>query len=242
VKPKRKIKEEVPSFWTRAPRVSPDAQHVALLYRGVALFNLPKLQQARGWTREGVGRCAAFITGENMFLVGKYNGDVQIYDYGNYMHPTQRQFLTRHTGRAEGVAMLPHDPIVITAGSEGRLNFTNWTDRSLLGSHDLPKATFTSLHLSPDGAFMSIGDSDASMSLWDLRVLHIPRLFTQPFAHTSPDHLVTINELAANPNLKKPVQRALTFIQKVLQYRFRFDIEIAEVPKIKVGEFDIEIE
>ncbi len=242
VKKKRKIKEESLSFWARAAKVAPDAQHVALLYEGVALFNLPKLERVMNWTREGVGRCAAFIPDESVLLVGKHNGNVQIYDYANYMYPTQRQFLTRHTGRAEGVALLPHNPIIITAGSEGKLNFTNWTDRKLFGNRELPKATFTALHLSPDGAFMSTGDSDASMSLWDLRVLHIPRLFTRPFAHTSPDHLATINELAANPQLEKNVQRSLTFIRKVLQYRFRFDIEIAEVPKIKAGEFDIEIE
>ena len=46
----------------------------------------------------------------------------------------------------------------------------------------------------------------------------------------------------SHPKLAPNVRQSLTFIQRVLQYRFRFDIEIDEVPAIKVGEFDIEIE
>lgn len=242
VEKKRKLKEETLTFWARAAKVSPDIQYVALLYEGVALLNFPKLERVMSWTRDSVGRCVTFIPDEGILLVGKHNGNVQIYDYANYMHPTQHQFLTRHNGRAQGVAMLPESSIIITAGSEGKLHFTNWLDRKLLGSIEMANTRFTSLHISSDAAFMSTGDSDASMSLWDLRVLEIPMLFTRPFAQTTPDHLVTVNELAAHPQLKKNVRQTLSFIQKVLEYRFRFDIEIAEVPTIKVGEFDIEIE
>lgn len=237
-----KVKERTVSFWARAATVSPDGQHVALLHKGVTLLNIPKLDRMTGWSGGGVGRCAAFIPDEDVLVVGKYNGGVQICEYTGQTFPLERQFLKRHDRRAQGVAVLPKNATIVSAGSEGKLHFTNWTDRKSLGSIEIPGGSFTSLHISPDGVFMSTGDSDASMSLWDLRVLDVPMLFTRPFAQTSPDHLITVNELAANLKLESNIRQSLTFIQKVLQYRFRFDIEIEEVPTIKVGEFDIEIE
>jgi hypothetical protein len=37
------------------------------------------------------------------------------------------------------------------------------------------------------------------------------------------------------------VAQALRFIQGVLQHRFRYDVEVDEVPTIQAGEFDIEV-
>jgi WD40 repeat protein len=209
-------------------------------------MKIPELTRVRDWSKGSVGRCAAFIPNEPVLIVGKSNGQVLIYDYDQqslrFPSPIELPSLKSHDNRTQGVAVLPGNSTIITGGSEGKLLFTNWTDRTLLGSAETPGGNFTSLHISPDGVFMSTGDSDASMSLWDLRVLDIPMLFTRPLAKALPDHLVTINELAANSKLDPSVRQSLTFIQRVLQYRFRFDIEIAEIPRIKVGEFDIEID
>jgi len=38
------------------------------------------------------------------------------------------------------------------------------------------------------------------------------------------------------------VARALLFVRSVLQHRFRYDVEVDEVPAIRTGDFDIEIE
>jgi WD40 repeat protein len=239
---RRKLKEKNMPFWARAAKVSPDGQYAALLHKKLTVINIPKLEGFTSWSKGSVGRCAAFIPNENMLIVGKSNGQVLAYEYAGQHFPIERQALENHHHRVQGVVVLPENSTVITAGSEGKLHFTNWTDRTSLGSVGVSDGSFTSLHLSPDSVFISTGDSDASMSLWDLRVLDVPMLFTRPFAKASPDSLITINELAANPKLESNVRQSLTFIQRVLQFRFRFDIEIDEVPAIKVGEFDIEIE
>lgn len=244
VRKKRKVKESSMTFWARSAAVSPDGQRAALLHKGVTLLNIPQLTRVVSWPKGSVGRCAAFVPDENALIVGKTNGQVLIYEYEHTRQalPWASQLMEHHHRRAQGVAVLPHNATIITAGSEGKLFFTDWRERKLLGSAGLSGASFTSLHISPDGVFMSTGDSDASMSLWDLRVLDVPLLFSHPFAQTSPDHLVTVSELAPHSQLESKVRQSLTFIQKVLQYRFRFDIEIDEIPAIKVGEFDIEIE
>jgi hypothetical protein len=88
---------------------------------------------------------------------------------------------------------------------------------------------------------MAVGDSDASMSLWDLRVLDVPALFTRPFAQAWPAHLPAVVALTDDASLPPRVGEALRFIECVLRHRFRYDIEIDELPEIQMGEFDIEI-
>ena len=239
---RRQVQAETLTFWPRAAKVSPDGQHVALLHEHVTLRNLPRLDQSRtAWKKDGVSHCAAFVPGEQALIVGKANGHVLIYEYSEKSFAKEPQALMRHSRCVQGIAVLPNDRTMITAGAEGRLHFTNWQDRTSPGVITVPQGRFTSLHLSPDGAFLATGDSDASMSLWDVRVRELPNLFTRPFAQASPDHLAAVSELAANPKIAPNVRQSLTFIRKVLQYRFRFDIEIDEIPAIKVGEFDIEI-
>jgi WD40 repeat protein len=99
------------------------------------------------------------------------------------------------------------------------------------------------LHISPDGSFMALGDSDASLSLWDLRPLDIPDLFTIPFARSTPNHLVILNLLDEDIHpLPRALRNTLRFMERLLRHRFRYDIEISEVASIKAGDYDIEIE
>jgi WD40 repeat protein len=205
------------------------------------LLKLPTLEKVARWPLNSVGSSVAFIPYEQALVVGKWNGEVQVY-YDYALNSLKHEVLKDHPKTIQGIGIVPTNTTIITAGAEGTLHFTNWVGHKLHGSITIPEGKLTSLHISPDGAFMATGDSEASMSLWDIRVLDIPRLFTIPFAQASPDLLVTIDELATNPKLADNVRQSLTFIQQVLHYRFRFDIEIAEVPAIKVGEFDIEIE
>ena len=100
----------------------------------------------------------------------------------------------------------------------------------------------TSLRVSPDESFMAVGNSQASLSLWDLRVLDAQMLLESPFARARPALLATLNVLADNENLDPRARLALKFAGCVLQHRFRFDIELGEAPTIMMGEFDIEIE
>ena len=239
-----KVREKNLTFWPRAAAVSPDRRLVALIHKGASILTLPDLEERAAWIdKQGAGRCAAFIPNEPRLLVGKYNGAVDVY---NYQHngdmEADRQILERHSGRTQGIAFHAGSMTAISAGSRGELHFSDWEKLEARSSLSPDGQKFTSLHTSHDGAFMAMGNSEASMSLWDLRVLDVPGLFLRPFAKTSPDHLVAISELAADERLERTARQSLQFMQRILQYRFRFDIEIDEIPTIKAGEFDIEIE
>jgi WD40 repeat protein len=100
----------------------------------------------------------------------------------------------------------------------------------------------TSLHVSPGGDFLALGGSDASLSLWDLRVLDLPLLFSRPFARTMPRQLAAIGILVGDPAQSAPIHRSLEYLECALRHRFRYDVEIGEMLSIRTGEFDIEIE
>ena len=80
------------------------------------------------------------------------------------------------------------------------------------------------------------------MVLWDLRVLDIPSLFSQPLATATHDQVTTVLALSAYQQLPEAVRNGLTFLRLLLQYRFRFDVHLEEAPAIQFGEFDILIE
>jgi len=245
IKSCRRINQLFLDTWVRGARVSFDGQRVALLHDGVTLMALPQLNEiarTQEWFWKGVSCCAAFAPDGTALIVGKFNGDVLVCRRnGQTLNPEERA-LFHHDGQVRDVEVLSNRSVIISGGSEGRLQFTSWETRNSIGSVEVPGERLTSLHVSPDGEFMAVGDSDASMSLWDLRVMDVVMLFARPFAQAVPIHLAAVSALVQSANLDSRVRHALKFMECVLRHRFRYDIEIDEVPTIKPGEFDIEIE
>lgn len=230
--------------WAREACVSPDGQQVALLRRGLDLVTLPQLDQLAGLgASRSVIRCAAFFPDGEALIVGKFNGDVVVYERKRKdWLAREKGALTRHEGRVEGVEVLRSRSVVVTAGSEGRIQFTALKNRAAIGSVQVPFGRVTSLHVSPNESFMAVGNSRASLSLWDLRLLDVRRLLMQPFARAAATLLPILGLLVEDENLRPRARLALKFAQSVLRHRARFDIEIEEAPTIMRGEFDIEIE
>lgn len=239
VSERRQISAQGLTFWPRAAAVSPDAQHALFTHRGAALYHLPNLERVRVWSSGSVGRCAVFLPGTESFVIGSANGKTHVYDSASAQ---PGGLLNAHDGRALGAAVHAASHTLITAGAEGRLHFTDWQTRQLLGSLAHADKKFTALYASPDGAFFATGNQDDSMTLWDMRTLDVPRLFTLPFAKTAPEQLAALQQFAGDSALPAAVRGALRFMQAVMRHRFRFAIEIGDIPDIKVGEFDIEIE
>jgi hypothetical protein len=232
--------------WARAMRISPGGGQVALLSQGLELATLPQLnRQARIKSNRGTMRCAAFAPDGGTLFVGKFNGDVVACQYGRVGRAwfmQEKETLTRHEGRVQGVEILQGRSIVVTAGSEGRVRFVKLPDQEIIGEVEVPLGQVTSLRISPDESFMAVGNSQASLSLWDLRALDVLALLERPFGQARPASLSILNLMVDNQNLQPHARLVLRFIACVLRHRFQFDIEIEDAPTIMMGEFDIEID
>jgi hypothetical protein len=176
-------------------------------------------------------------------LVGQHSGEVFLYYPKNgYWITYEPEPFTRHAGRVEGVSVLGSRAVAVTAGSEGIVRFIDLEDRSTIGEVEVPLGKVTSLHVSPDEAFMVVGNSKARISFWDIRGLDALDLLLNPFGRAPTTALTTLAALKGDRSLPPRAHRTLAFAEGVLQHRVRFDIELGAVPTIMAGEFDIEIE
>jgi HEAT repeat protein len=231
-------------FWPRGARVSSDGSQALLVHQGVALVTLPDLAVAAETSARigGVSKCAAFAPDGKSHIIGNFRGDAHVTTCQGDRLAVRRRKLAQCSGEVQGIEVLERERVIILAGSQGRVDFLSWDNESLVGSIHTTGQRLTSLHVSPGGDFMALGDSDSTMSFWDLRVLQIPVLFSLPLIKARPAHLAAVGAWAAGGQLPAPVQRAVAFTERVLRHRFRYDIEIDEIQTIRAGEFDIAID
>lgn len=236
------------TFWARSAAVSPDQHSAALLHDRLSLVRLPELTVVPGYPflaprvdrfKSGIAQNAAFAPDGRFLLTGQYNGQVGLYYHTSQTQRPRRAVLTRHNQPVRGVHFLPGHPLVITAGAEGQVRFIRWPDMTLEGMVYSPEGQLTSLRVSHNGGFMATGTNEASLMLWDLRVQDIPGLFTQPLATATHDQVSNVLALSEYYSLPDGVRNGLRFMRLLLQYRFRYDIQIEEAPIIRYGEFDI---
>ena len=238
--PRLIAKAQMP-VWPRSLCASRDGKKAALLYRGAGIYSLPGLERQRWFERRYTTQCGTFSPDNKMLVIGQSDGSLHAISLE--ASETSPINLPRHIKAVQGLEMLLERSILVSAGAEGEVQFTGWANHKNPGKIRQPGKQLTSLHISPDGSFMALGDSDASLSLWDLRPLDIPDLFTIPFARSTPNHLVILNLLDEDTHpLPRALRNTLRFMERLLRHRFRYDIEVSEVASIKAGDYDIEIE
>lgn len=235
-------------FWARTAAVSHDRQYAALMHDRLSLVRLPDMTIVPGYAfmppraagyKIGVAQNAAFSPDGRYLLTGQYNGQVGLYFHTSLTQRPKKVFVTEHSQPVRGIHFLPGHPLVITAGAEGQIRFIRWPEMTLKGMVYSPEGQLTSLRVSQQGAFMATGTNEASLILWDLRVQDIPDLFSQPLATATHDQVSNLLALSEYRSLPEPVRNGLKFLRLLLQYRFRYDIQVEEAPIIQYGEFDI---
>ena len=245
---KKQIAEKEYPFWARSAAIAPDRQYAALLHDRLSLVRLPDLTIVQGYPflaprsggyKPGVAQHAAFSPDGKYLLAGKYNGQIGLYYHTSLTQRPRTAVVTQHSQPVQGLRFLRDHPILVTAGGEGQVRFIRWPEMKQQGTVYSPEGSLTSLNISPNGAFMATGASDSSLDLWDLRVLDIPILFSQPLATATHEQISTVLALGEYAALPEPVRNGLKFLRLLLQYRFRYDVQIAEAPVIQFGEFDI---
>jgi WD40 repeat protein len=234
-----------PANWVRAMCVSTDNQQVALLHGGVELAMLPRLNEAAsGSTRGKKARCAVFLPDGGTLAAGMVNGEVLYFKRSPKGNRLVRETiaLERHGGEVVGIRVMSRRDVLITASSNGEIRLIGLENQIPIGSFQASPNRVTSMHLSANEYFMVVGDSEAELSFWDLRGLDMQDLLSHAFAQASVSIMPMLSMMVKNEGLSSAARASLRFADCILRHRFRFDIEIGEVPSIMVGEFDIEID
>jgi WD40 repeat protein len=229
--------------WPRSACVSVDGQRAGVLTKQMLILcELPALTRLTSTRNEGKVLRQATFAADGQTLILSRASEVFTAHYRDKKLNFTDSPLIRHSGAVQGLEMARNRTPLITADAKGQINFIHWPHQVSLGQIQVPGRRLTSLHVSPDGSFMAVGDSDASFSLWDLRALSLPILLNQPLGQARPTHLSWLLTLLKIDKLPPQALNTLHYIEAVLRHRFRYDIEISEGPEILAGEFDIELE
>jgi WD40 repeat protein len=246
---RRALAEQTLPSWPRAVQITPDRQKAVLFSSRIEMVSLPDLQvnpfnvrsAPLSRIQKSMPRCAAFDP-TGILLVGQFNGQVVRYAANQTGSTYKKDLLLNHSQPITAIQFIPGHPFVITASHAGDLKITRWPDCLPFGALNLPEKQLTSLKISPDGSFMATGVGEENIILWDLRTLDLPVLVTQPIASLNARQTSMLNVFQEEPTLPLPARNAVRFLALLLQRRFRFEIEIGDLPQIQAGEFDIIIE
>jgi WD40 repeat protein len=109
----------------------------------------------------------------------------------------------------------------------------------------------TSLHASPSGNLIAVGDQNGFVRIIDTSIGQIPSLISKPLLECTPREFQTclgVYSSASNSswtsmnsqlNQDFRMKEVLHFLVRLLRYRFRYDISIVDTKQIKGGEYDI---
>ena len=240
-------RQELPD-WPRTAFASRNQQHIVLMHSSVSILSLPNLAncdptsvrtKAYSKTRQSMALCGVFPPDSNDFLVGQRNGQIVRYHAKPKYDGLVREAVIRNDSSVVGLAFVPDKQILVTATSNGIIEFRRWPDLTQIGMVSTKTGRLTSLHISPDGAFMASGTNESTMQLWDLRVRDLPDLIERPLASAQPTQLAAVTGLLQSPEIPPGLKQTLELAEALLQRRFRFDIQVDDLYQIQPGEFDI---
>ncbi len=236
--------------YPRAIKPWPEGNQALLISKTLHILELPQMTEIQMSRRQraypvnrsylsGTGTCAVFLPEEDAFILGKTTGQVWRYKREKKTFYCDQAPITEHQNTVRGVDLVENQSTLISGGGEGVLHFVSLPDKKILEKIHLQAKNLTSFQISQNGYFMVTGNADAEMSLWDLRPLKLLDLSQYHFASSQPDLIGGIQGLQEIDSLSNEAKALLSYIEHILRFRHRNDIEIAPSPRVRRGEFDI---
>lgn len=236
--------------WPRCACISPQLDRALYLDSTPHFISLPDLKPIDKETANltdpliipSKGRCVLFNGNSKEALIGQFNGQViRLVESSENDSTLLAQLIAHHSGSIVGLANLGHIKTIMTAGSEGEIRFFQGPNHLFSQKIDCQPKKLSSLSISPSEEFMAVGTAGSGLDFWDLRILDIPDLFEKPLLTAKPSQIVILNDLM-KLELPQPIHNSFKFINQILQHRYRYDVELQEIPNIQAGEFDIILE
>ncbi|MFI9549596.1 hypothetical protein ACIHAR_37790 [Streptomyces sp. NPDC052016] len=226
--------------WPRAVTAHLPSGRLAVLARELAVTDGTATEVvARGDGGMIIGR--AVFTGPDSLVVASKRGTVlQLGREGRNLVPG-----AVNAGLVRGLEALPGRDEVVLVDERGRilvLDAGSLEQKSL--SRPKTTASVTSAHLSPSGDFLAVGYDAGFTDLYDLRTWELPTLMTRPLVACVPADLGVVAGARAARDLPAAAREYLDLLHDLLEYRFRFDIEIGEIgdlAPLSAGEYDISL-
>ncbi|MGW1023470.1 hypothetical protein ACWD4J_07060 [Streptomyces sp. NPDC002577] len=241
--PVKKLGLDPKRDWPRAVTAHLASGRLAVLARGLVLTDsTARKVLARGEAGTITGH--AVFTGPDTLVVASKGGTIQrVRRQGHKLVPG-----VHNAAWLFGLEALPERNEVLVVERTGRRVVLGATDLELRWESETSKQAAaqllkaTSAHLSPRGEFLAVGYDGGYTDLYDLRAWNLPALINRPLVSCVPADLgVAAAARSSGGELEKASRTFLDLMHGLLEYRFRFDIEIGDVSTLTAGEYDISL-
>jgi WD40 repeat protein len=182
---------------------------------------------------ETITLLAASATGELVASAGR-DGTLRIW---NYASGTQARVISLSVALT-ALVMHPNDQVLIGGSSDGSITLWNLSTGQVIETLTAHAKTITGLAVSPDGNRLYSSDSAGTLQAWDLQSFLEIRLAG---AGAQPGALNSFEQRLQDTRLTPAEKRWTEYAAALARWRQRFDIELAGIENIAIGEFDIEI-
>ncbi|MFD2688927.1 hypothetical protein ACFS5L_29440 [Streptomyces phyllanthi] len=227
--------------WPRAVTAHLESGRLAVLARELAVTDGTAGEVlARGDGGMIIGR--AVFTGPDSLVVASKRGTVQqLGRDGRRLVPG-----AVNAGMVRGLEALPGRDEVVLVDERGQILVLDARSLEQQWTSEPGKtwASVTSAHLSPKGEFLAIGYDEGYTDLYDLRTWTLPSLISRPLVACVPADLGVVAGARTARDLPAQAREYLGILHDLLEYRFRFDIEIGrtgDLAALSAGEYDISL-
>lgn len=141
---------------------------------------------------------------------------------------------------AVGLCAVRGQDEIVLAEQDGRISVFQAENTASVRRLNAGEA-ITAVEVSADGKSMAIGHSASQVAFWDLQTLALPALAQQPISGLTKQDLQTLQAIESGLTAGA-ADEAARYLIAMLQFRFRYDIEIDQAPHLAPGEFDIFLE
>lgn len=145
---------------------------------------------------------------------------------------------TNLPAQVTGLCLHPNEQSLFYSDANGQVHLLNLSTGGSLTLPRFHQSPCTALHLSHDGLWLASADQSGRVCLWNLQMYLWLRQVSQAGAALP---LEQINKKLKEPGLTSLDKNWLIFISECWKINQRFNIEISELGRISLNDFDIEL-
>ncbi len=248
VSTKTALRETKLNWWPRASIYFPDKNTIRLYNKNPMEYSIPELKimpnlviQSHPSVRNSVERVICPTTNGNERLIGQHNGQIVLIKNNPKKNTLQQHLIHELPSNLIGLTNTTFQNEFIAIGKSGEIERFDLSGNKKPLKHGI-KDQFTSFQISPDKTLFATGTNTANTILWDLRPDQVKQFLYQPLSEISNPHWAVLKFIEKQVGLDKNIRIILTYCNRLLEHRFKFDIELASVDELSPGEYDIELE
>ena len=227
--------------WPRSLHADESGRRLIAVHRDVAIID-SQVQSVSfdSWLPGRVPSAACTGPGTDDIVIGFHTGPARVFA-ASAGALRERARLDDHHSAVTDMRSDVKRGHVFVGHAGGNIAVYAWPARTLVKVIDTG-APITSLSLARSGDFLATGHAWDRATIWDLRSSSIPSLFTRPMISTTPSDLGAVVAFSANVELPPGPRQLLDVMAAILRHRFRHDVELDDLVRVKAGRYDIAID